>query len=569
MSRRKLWMAAAVGLVLMPSLVASAMKDTESNEAAIARNLSIFNSLYKELSMSYVDTINADKTMTTAINAMLEELDPYTEYIKAEDREDFMTISTGEYGGIGSYIMQSKGGVFISSPYEGSPAAEAGLRPGDRIIMINNDSTVKWTSSQVSAKLKGQANTVVKVVVDRPYVADSILTFNITRRKIQMPSVPYWTVKYGSVGYIQLTTFNENSPEEVRTALEALKKNPAVKSIVLDLRGNGGGILESAVQIINFFVPKNTVVLRQKGRLKQEEKVYKTTQKPVDTKIPLAVLVDGGTASSSEIVTGALQDLDRAIVVGSRSFGKGLVQSTRPLPYDNMLKVTIAKYYLPSGRLIQAIDYSHRNPDGSVGRIPDSLTTVFKTAGGREVRDGGGITPDVTVDWGKMNRLTYNIMRDNWAFDFATKYAAEHPKIAAPEDFVITDSIFNAFKRFIDPKRFNYDKVCETGLSELRKTAEAEGYMNDSTKQAFDALEHLLRHNLQQDLNHNRKEISEMLASEILSRYYYQRGSIIESLKHDVAMDTVQKIFANPAEYRKLLSPKAAATTGGKKASKK
>ncbi len=555
--RSKIWFASAILAVVLPSILVSADSKDESNEAAIARNLNIFNSLYKEMAMNYVDTIDPDKTITTAINSMLEELDPYTEYIKAKDRDDFMTISTGEYAGIGSYIMKTKDGVIITEPYENSPAALAGLKPGDRIVMIDNDSTTTWTSDKVSSKLKGQANTVVKIVVDRPYVADSILTFNITRRKIQLPSVPYYKAMDNGIGYIQLTTFNENSPEEVKTALLALKKDPKVKYIVLDLRSNGGGILESAVQIVNLFVPKNTEVLRTKGRIKQNEKVYKTTLNPVDTKIPLAVFIDGGTASAAEIVSGSLQDLDRAVVIGTRSFGKGLVQSTRQLPYDNMLKVTIAKYYIPSGRLIQAIDYSHRNPDGSVGRIPDSLTTVFHTAAGREVRDGGGITPDITVDWGKVNRLTYNIVRDNWAFDFATKYASEHKSIPQPDDFTITDSIYNQFKRFIDPKRFNYDKVCETGLKNLRETAEEEGYMNDSTKLAFDALEKLLRHNLTQDLDNNRKAISEILAGEILKRYYYQRGAIIESLKHDAALDTVAKIFADPNEYTKILHPQA------------
>lgn len=538
------------------SLSASAGSGKSNNEAAISRNLTVFNSLYKELAMAYVDTIDAEKTITTAINAMLEELDPYTEYIQAKDREDFMTISTGEYGGIGSYIMESKdGGVLISEPYEGSPAALAGLRPGDKVVMIDNDTTRNWRSSQVSEKLKGQANTVVKVMVERPYSKDSILTFSIMRKKIQMPSVPYYAALKGGIGYIQLTTFNENSPEEVKTALVELKKNPAVKSIVLDLRGNGGGILESAVKIINFFVPKNTEVLRTKGRIKQNEQIYKTSQKPIDTDIPLAILVDGGSASASEIVTGALQDLDRAVIIGSRSFGKGLVQSTRPLPYDNMLKVTIAKYYIPSGRLIQAIDYSHRNPDGSVGRIPDSLTTVFKTAGGREVRDGGGISPDVEIDWGKANRLTYNIVRDNWAFNFATKYAAEHPSVAPAEEFSVSDSLFSEFKRFIDPEKFSYDKVCETGIKKLRETAETEGYMNDSTKTAFDVLEKLLKHNLEQDLDNNRKEIEEIIASEILSRYYYQKGRIIEGLKQDKALEKAAEILNDPAEYRRILQP--------------
>ena len=550
----RIWMFLLLATLILPSALLAGGKDKESNEAAVARNLTIFNSLYKELAVNYVDTIDPDKTITTAVNAMLSQLDPYTEYIKAEDQEDFMMVSTGEYGGIGSVIMQTENGVVISEPYENSPAALAGLVPGDRIMMIDGDSVAGWNTSKVSERLKGQANTNVRVTVCRPYAADSIHSFDIIRKKIQIPSVPYYDV-IGNAGYIVLTTFNENSPEEVKEALVELKKNPDVKYIVLDLRGNGGGILESAVKIVNLFVPKNTEVLRTRGRVKQNEKIYKTTQKPVDEKIPLFVFIDGGTASASEITAGSLQDMDRAVIVGSRSYGKGLVQSTRSLPYDNMLKLTISKYYIPSGRLIQAIDYSHRNPDGSVGRIPDSLTTVFHTSGGREVRDGGGITPDITVDWGRINRLTYNIIRDNWAFNFATKFAAEHKSIAPAKEFVITDSIFNDFKRFIDPEKFDYDKVCETGLDQLRETAETEGYMNDSTKAAFDALAELLHHNLEQDLEHNRKEIEEILTPEILKRYYYQKGVVIAGLKNDKAMDTVADLFAKPGEYERILHP--------------
>ncbi len=554
---RRHWVFVALLLLIAPALIVAAKSKEEKDDMDVYRNLSIFNTLYKELAISYVDTFNLDKAMETAISSMLNELDPYTEYIPAKDREDFYTISTGEYGGIGSYIMAAPGGgVLISEPYEGSPAAIAGLKPGDKIVMIDGDSTLTWTNSQVSEKLKGQANTVVKVVVNRPYVSDSIKAFNITRKKIQMPSVPYFKAMDNGIGYIQLTTFNENSPEEVKNALLELKKDKRVKYIVLDLRSNGGGVLESAIQIVNLFVPKNTEVLRTKGRIKQNEKIYKTTQKPVDKDIPLAVLIDGGSASASEIVAGSLQDMDRAIIVGTRSFGKGLVQSTRPLPYENLFKLTIAKYYIPSGRLIQAIDYSRRNPDGSVARTPDSLTTVFHTAHGREVRDGGGITPDITVDWGKINRLTFNIIRDNWAFNFATKFAAENESIAAPEDFKITDKIFNDFKKFIDPKKFNYDKVCETGVKALKETAEAEGYMNDSTKKVFAELEKLLHHNLEQDLDNNRKDIEDILAREIQKRYYYQKGAIIEGLKNDVAMDTVAKIFADRAKFEGILSPK-------------
>ncbi|MDE6325673.1 MAG: S41 family peptidase [Duncaniella sp.] len=537
-------------LIVMSILTSAA---TRSKKSEISRNLDIFNALYKELQTFYVDSIDAEKSIDIAIGAMLNDIDPYTEYIPAKAQESFRSMTTGEYGGIGSYIMERNGNTYISEPYEGSPANLAGLRPGDRIIMIDADSTVGWSSSKVSDKLKGQQGTTVKVTVNRPWVKDSILSFDIVRRKIQIPSVPYRGIIKGDIGYISLSSFTEKSYNEVRDALQELIKDKGAKSIVLDLRGNGGGLLESAVQILGLFLPKGTPVLTTKGKGALTEKTYKTTVTPVDTKIPLAVLIDGSTASSAEIVSGALQDLDRAVIVGNRSFGKGLVQSTRQLPYDGMLKVTIAKYYIPSGRLIQAIDYSHRNPDGSVARIPDSLTNVFKTAHGREVRDGGGITPDIKVEYPDVTRLTFNVVRDHWAFDFANKYFAENPTIASPEEFVIDDTIYTQFKNFIDPSRFNYDKVCETALDQLKQIATTEGYMNDSVKAQFDVLSSLLKHNLDKDLDTNREAITPYLAGEIINRYYYNRGGIIYSLRDDATIDSAATVLTTP-KYKEILS---------------
>ncbi len=527
-----------------------------NDKKEISRNLNLFNSLYKELQTTYVDTIDAEKSINTAINAMLNEIDPYTVYISEKEQDEFLTISTGEYAGIGAYIMERDGNVYVSEPYENSPAHRAGLKAGDMFLKINNDSVNNWHSSQVSEKLKGQAETDVEVTVKRKYATDSILTFKITRKKIQMPSVPYYTMLPGGVGYIYLTSFTEKAPQEVKDALLEFKKDPQFKSVVLDLRGNGGGLLESAVQIVGCFVPKGTEVLRTRGRNVLNEKIYKTTTSPVDAKMPLAVLIDGGSASSSEIVAGALQDLDRAVIIGSRSYGKGLVQTTRPLPYNGLLKVTISKYYIPSGRLIQAIDYSHRNPDGSVARTPDSLTTVYHTLAGREVRDGGGITPDVkAVDTTQVNRLTYNIVRDNWSFDFATKFASENARITSPQDFEISDSIFNDFKNFIDPEKFEYDKACESVMKVLKETAQREGYMNDETKKQIEILESMLKHDLNRDLDTNRDEISRILANEIISRYYFQKGRIIEELRHDVTLDKAVEILSDLKEYSRILSP--------------
>lgn len=543
-------------LLVISAAALIAVGATRSSKSDISRNLDTFASIYKALQTSYVDTIDADKSMNTAISAMLNEIDPYTEYIPESEQDEFLTISTGEYGGIGAYIMQRpEGGVQVTEPRDGTPSQKAGLRPGDMFLVINGDSVTNADSKTVSNMLRGQAGTDVKVTVKRPYVTDSILDFTITRSKIDINPVPYYGVERGDIGYIQLTTFNDKTYEKTRDALKALKSNPAVKSIVLDLRGNGGGLLESAVQVVSLFVPKGTEVLRTRGKGLQNERIYKTPYQPVDTDIPLAVLVNSGSASSAEIVTGALQDLDRAVIVGDRSFGKGLVQSTRQLPYNGLLKVTIAKYYIPSGRLIQAIDYSHRNADGSVGRIPDSLTTVWHTRAGREVRDGGGITPDLKVELPEGNRLLYNIIRDNWSFDFANRYAATHATTPPAEQFEVTDTIFNEFKAFINPDKFKYDRTTDLIMEQLEKAVKTEGYLDTAVQAQMDTLKNLLRHDLNHDLDLNRKAISQYLAGEIVERYYSERGGIIQALKTDIELDSAAAVLHSPERYRSILAP--------------
>ena len=555
------WSCLAIALAAPCAMAGS--DDNVNDDAAVARNLDIFNSLYKELNTFYVDTINAQKAIENAINAMLNEIDPYTEYIPAVEADEFMTMSTGEYGGIGSYLTErtvnGKKGVYISGPYEGSPAARVGLRAGDRIIVIDGDSTTGWTSDKVSKRLRGQANTHLTLTVVRPYDEDSIKTFSFNRETISVNPVPYYGVTRDNIGYIGLTTFNEKSAQQVRDAVIELKKDPRVKGIVLDLRSNGGGIVEGAIQIVGCFVPKGTQVLVMRGRDKSSERTYKTTVDPVDTEIPLAVIIDGGSASASEITAGALQDLDRAVIIGNRSFGKGLVQSTRSLPYDGMLKVTIAKYYIPSGRLIQEVDYGNRNEDGTYKKTTtDSTARVFYTAHGREVREGGGIMPDIKVEPREMKRIVYNIMRDQWDFDFATKYVAEHGKdIPNPTDFEVTDEIFNEFKAFINPEKFEYDKVCEQQLATLRKTATAEGYMNDSTAAQFDRLEAMLKHDLDHDLDLHRRDIAYLIGQEIMDRLYYQRGQVENSIKDDEYLDAAKQMFDKPGEYARLLNLKA------------
>jgi len=549
-------------LLLMGALAAVIVAGaaTRSSKNDISRNLDIFTAVYKNLQTSYVDSIDVDKSINTAIAAMLDEIDPYTEYIPESEQEDFMTISTGEYGGIGSYIGTRDGKTFVSEPHEGSPAQRVGLKPGDVFITIDGDSVTTLSSDAISKKLRGQAGTKVSVTVNRPYgsaaLSDTTLSFEITREKIDVAPVPYYGVVRDDIGYIQLTTFNEKSFQAVKDALIDLKKDPRVKSIVLDLRNNGGGLLESAVQIVGLFVPKGTEVVRTRGKGLVNEKIYKTTHKPVDTEIPLAVLVNGSSASAAEIVTGAIQDLDRGVIVGERSFGKGLVQSTRSIPYNGLMKVTIAKYYIPSGRLIQAIDYSHRNPDGSVARIPDSLTTVWHTRAGREVRDGGGITPDIKGVYPEGNRLVYNIVRDGWSFDFANRYVARHPNGVPAEEFEVTDTIFSEFKEFIDPEKFKYDRACELVLDQLEKSAKTEGYLNDSVQSRIDGLRAMLQHDLEHDLNLNREMIASYLGPEMVMRWHGTRGSIIQTLKTDQDVDSAATVLHNPARYRSILSQK-------------
>lgn len=540
-------------MALSVTLVSSA--ETRSSKNDISKNLNTFNAIYKVLQTSYVDSIDATSTMRDAIDAMLGRIDPYTEYYPEDEQEDFLSVSSGEYGGIGSYIQQRPGkGVIVSQPRKGSPAAKAGLLPGDRFFMIDNDTVLGWASSKISEKLKGQPGTPVKVKVIRPYSQDSVLTFDIMREKIEIDPLPYYGLLQDSVtGYVNLSTFNEKSATAVKDAFTDLK-NRGMKAFILDLRGNGGGILEGAVEILGAFLPKGTEVLKTRGRGLLNEKTYKTSGKPLDTEIPIAVLVDGNTASASEIVSGAIQDLDRGIVVGNRSFGKGLVQSTRQLPYNGLLKVTVARYYTPSGRCVQALDYSHRNPDGSVARTPDSLTNVFYTRNGREVRDGGGITPDIKVQLPEANRLIYNIVADGWSFDYGTKFRSENPSVARPGEWVLTDSIYEDFKAFIDPDKLQYDKLCEVIVEELEKASKSEGYDTPEVKEQIESLKKLLKHDLNHDLDTHRDQISRYLAAEIMERYYYEGGVIEETLRYDPVVEKAVEVLNDREQYKKILN---------------
>lgn len=543
------------GVLLLLVLVFSAglftgFKEDKRN-FEITRNLDIFNSLFKELDLYYVDTVQTEKVVRDGINAMLSQLDPYTTYYPESEREDLNMMTTGEYGGIGSLILQRGDSVTLSDPYEGMPAQENGFRAGDVILAIDNESMIGKTSSQVSEKLKGQPNTTFSLRVKRPGVEQPIEK-EITRRKIVLNAVPYYGMVNDSVGYIYLSSFTDKAAKEVKAALIDLKKNPNLKSLVLDLRNNPGGILEDAVQIVNLFVPKGQEVLSTRGKVKNWDRTYKTTQEPIDAEIPLVVMVSRGSASASEIVSGALQDLDRAVIVGDRTYGKGLVQTTRPVSYNGVIKVTTAKYYIPSGRLIQAIDYSNRNPDGSVGRIPDSLTHEFKTLNGRPVRDGGGITPDFKVEQERNSNLALYLIRDLLVFDYATLYANQHEKIGDVRDFKLTDADYEDFKKYVASKDFTYDRQSDKALQDLKKIAEFEGYSEDA-KAEFAALEAKLNHNIERDLDTFRPEIQELLTQEIIKRYYYEKGEIIRMLQEDKELDKSIEILNDKALYNKTL----------------
>ena len=540
---------------ILPVIMQAQQTPTPSHDISVSRNLATFSSIVKELEMNYVDTIRPKEAFGAAIEAFLSTVDPYTEYYSADDRNELTKITTGQYdyGGIGSYIMQRDGSSYISGPMEGAPAAKAGLRSGDKIIRVDSTDTSQMGSQEVSSLLRGLAGTPVSVTVNRPFVTDSILNFELIRAKLTDPSVPYWGVIDGNTGYIRLTQFIADSGKDVYEVLQEFKKNPDITGIVLDLRGNGGGLLEQAVDILGNFLPKGTEVLRTRGKDKSMEKIYKTTKTPIFPEIPLAVLIDGGSASSSEITAGALQDLDRAVLIGSRSYGKGLVQSTRPLPFDGLLKVTVAKYYIPSGRLIQALDYSHRNPDGSVARTPDSLTNVYHTVMGREVRDGGGLTPDINIEWGRVSPILYNLVGDNKIFDYATKYANTHDSIPDAWEFEVTDEIYEDFKKSFDPQTLKYDKVLDQLLKQLRETAQAEGYLTEEAQAAMDTLSPLLANDVNQDLDNKREEISEYLGGEIASRYYFENGRLIQTLKKDKALKKAVETLSDKQNLNTIL----------------
>ena len=547
------------GVLLAAALVVVAFfsfKSGDDRNFQIAKNLDTFNSIVKELDMFYVDTLDPNKTVREGIDYMLSSLDPYTEYYPEDDQAELQQMLNASFGGIGSLITynQKLKRSMIAEPFEGTPAAKIGLKAGDILMEIDGKDLAGKNNQEVSQMLRGAVGTSFKLKVERPDEKGGTrpLEFNIVRQTIQTPMIPYDTLFNKNVGYINLSTFSGTPSKDFKKTFLRLKKE-GITSLVIDLRGNGGGRLEEAVEIANFFLPRGKVIVTTKGKTKQASNTYKTLREPLDLDIPITVLVNGGTASASEILSGAFQDFDRAVIVGSRTFGKGLVQTTRPLPYGGVMKLTTSKYYIPSGRCVQAIDYKHRNEDGSVGIIPDSLTTVFHTAAGREVRDGGGVMPDIEVKQEKLPNILFYLVRDNLIFDYVTQYCLKHPSIPSPQEFKVTDADYNDFKAMVKKADFKYDQQSEKIMKTLKEAAKFEGYLDEASEE-IKALEKKLIHNLDRDLDYFSKDIKSMIADEIIKRYYYTRGGIIQQLKDDDGLQAALKILADPVKYKETLS---------------
>lgn len=537
-----------------PQQAAGAVK-SDDNRFEVSKQLDIFNALIKEMEMFYVDTVDIKKTMRRGIDAMLKGLDPYTEYIPEDEMEQFKFLTTGEYGGVGAYIRYREGGTVITEPFEGMPAAEAGLKAGDMIVAVDTVDATGLSSDKVSELLKGVPNTKMTLKVQRPGEKKT-RSFDVVRKQVVVDQVTHYGVYNDNTGYICLKSFTDKSAQEVKTAFEKMKKDHRIESLILDLRDNGGGLLEGAVQIVNLFVPKGKEVLTMKGRVSQWDRTYRTYNEPIDTVMPIVVLINGASASASEIVSGALQDMDRAVLAGQRSFGKGLVQSTRNLPYDGKLKVTTNKYYIPSGRCIQQLDYSHRNPDGSVAAIPDSLTSVFYTENGRPVRDGGGIRPDIEIEEEKIPTMLYYLYadKDYILFDYITDWVSKHKTIPPAEDFVYTDEDYEAFKKQMIAKNFEYDRQSGKALDALKEVAEFEGFTGEDST-LFIALEEKLKPNLERDLERYKKDIKRLISSEIVKRYYFQRGEIKHNLRDDDTFKKALDVLKDSDLYNKTLNP--------------
>ncbi len=522
----------------------------------ISRNLDIFATLFRELNIYYVDETKPGELMKKGIDSMLESLDPYTNYIPESEIEDYRFMTTGQYGGIGALIGQRNDEVVITDPYEGFPAQKNDLRAGDVIVQLDGKAIKGKKYDEISKLLKGQPKTPIKITIRREGEAN-LIEKNILREEIKIKSVPYNSMLDGNVGYIRLTGFTENAGGEVKDALTALQAKGKLTGVILDLRGNPGGLLNEAVNIVNIFVNKGVEVVSTKGKVKEWDKEYHALNNPVDTEIPVAVLVNSGSASASEIVSGSIQDLDRGIVIGQRTFGKGLVQTTRPLSYNAQLKVTTAKYYTPSGRCIQALDYSHRNEDGSVGKVPDSLMSQFKTKSGRIVYDGGGVMPDYITDVRMLSPISQSLASKFLIFDYATKYRNTHPTIADAKSYKFSDTEYADFTAWLADKDYDYVTKSEKLMEGLKAAAEKEKYI-DAVSAEYNALKKKVVHDKNADLQKFKPEIKEMLESEIVSRYYFQNGQVEASFNYDAEIKKALEALMNKNTFAIILTNSAA-----------
>ena len=534
--------------------VSFAANPVDKRSFRISKNLNIFNSVFRELDLNYVDTLNYDKMMKTTIDNMLEKLDPYTVYMPEEETDDLKFMTTGEYAGIGALIMKKDKDVCVSEPYEGMPAQRNGVRAGDIILEVDGVSMTGKSVNDVSSRLKGTPNTTIKLKLKRPGEKKA-LEISFLREKIQVNPVAYSALVADKVGYVMLSEFTDRAAMEVKTSINELVKKHKIESLVFDIRNNGGGLVDEAVKILGYFVPKGTDVVTTKGKSEEAERTYKTPTEPIFPDMKLVVLANRSSASASEILAGSIQDLDRGVIVGERTFGKGLVQNIRNIGYGGHLKVTTAKYYIPSGRCIQAIDYSHRNDDGSVGRVPDSLTHEFLTLNGRKVRDGGGIVPDsLTKDDRKLN-IAYYIFAQNLYFDFVTDYVLQHPTIASPADFKLSDEDFKAFSEYLIAKKFTYTTQTEKYYTELLDMAKYEG-LDKRAKDEFEALKVKLMPDISKSIEENKGDISDLLSLEIIKRYYYQKGEIQYSLRADKDLKVALNLLKEGGTYADVLKKK-------------
>ena len=538
-----------IGLILIGTFTSFNIQAQLSEESHfdIAKYLDIYNALFKELNLYYVDSIDVKKTIQDNIAFMLRRLDPYTEYFPEERMSALELLTKGEYGGIGSMISYRNGKSYIADPYEEMPAALAGLQPGDLLLEIDGVNLEGKEQSYASEHLKGQSNTKVKVKFLRAGETKP-REIVIERKRIQINPITYYGVLPGNIGYIYISDFTTHSASGVKAAFEDMKNSKGIEALIIDVRDNGGGVVEDCLEILNYFLPKGELLLTMKGKFSQLDRTYRATQQPIAPDIPLAILVNQNSASASEILAGTLQDLDRAVIIGERTYGKGLVQSPRQLPYEGNLKVTTAKYYIPSGRNIQAIDYSHRNIDGSIYYIPDSLTSTFYTSKGRPVTDGGGITPDIVMKDKKLPTIVFYMENDYLFFDFAVKWRIKNPKIASPQEFVLTDEIYEEFKKFVLSKDFNYDRQSEKAMESLKQIMEFEGYLATASEE-FSALENKLKPDLNRDLELHKDAISNQLAKEIIRHYYYAKGELIYSLKDDDELNKAIEVLSNKSLY--------------------